>query len=181
MGGGRDAKIAMSHQIAELVKSGDICAAFEFLTNSTATNYEEFSSTGLYQTVLVALASYEPLEATTQADKLYKTIVDSGYHPTSEVVNAIVAIWAKSGRENSADRCMQYIRSLWSKHDQTGDEQFVPMRSSYVSAIASLSRGRSRIGRENAEQAEALLEEMEKRRVSHPRLSLNTVTVNAVL
>ena len=181
MRGSGDAKIAISQQIAELAKSGDICAALEFLTNSTATNFVEFSSSGLYLTVLAALAKYEPLEATTQADKLYRTIVDSGYHPTSEVVNTIVAIWAKSGRENSADRCIKYIRSLWTRHDQTGDEQFVPMRSSYVSAIAALSRGRGRIGRESAEQAEALLEEMEKRRVSHPRLSPNTVTVNAVL
>ena len=181
MGRNRDTTISISQQIAEFVESGDIDTSLKLLKNSTVTNYEEISNTGLYQTFLVALVTLEHPKATTLADELYKTIVDSGYHPTGEVVNLIVAIWAKSGKENAADRCIQLIRSLWSKHDQTSDDQFVPMRSSYVSAIVALSRGKSRIGRENAERAEALLEEMEKRRLGHPRLSPNTITVNAVL
>jgi hypothetical protein len=153
----------------------------QLLKDSTATNYENFSSEGLYQTVVAALAARRLLEAPQLADELYQTIVGTGNHPSSKVVNSIIAIWSKSSKENAADICIRYIRSLWSKHDETGDEDFVPMRSSYTSAVAALSKRKSRPGRENAEQAEALLEEMEKRRTNYPRLSPNTITVNAVL
>lgn len=180
-GGTSEGPSTTSQHIKELAEKGDIKTSLQMLKDSTSTCYEDYLKEGVYQAVLATLAASRLPEAPQQANDMYQTIIESGFHPSGEVVNSIIAVLAKSNQETSGDTCNRYITALWSKHAETGDERFVPMRSSYISAITCLSRGRTRPGRERAEQAEALLEEMEKRRVDYPRLSPNTVTVNAVL
>jgi len=178
----------ISQQILDLAEKGKMEASFRLLLESTLQHHEEFMSNGLYLSILTTLSRSRHPEGPQLADELYKTLVNQGDHPTGKIVNSIIAVWAKSGHEDSAAKCIQYIQSQWTRYHQDvdnemggGEEQFVPMRSSYTSAITALSRGKNRSGRASAERAEALLEEMERRRQEFPRLSPNTITVNAVL
>lgn len=164
-------------EIRELLVAGQVEAAIALAKDSTDHPLDEKA----YQIVLQSLSDIESEDAPDIADNLLHSMLDQGLVPSNVIYNLVIAVWSKSTRKEASKKCIQYLRDLWSCHEKKGDDCFVPMRSSYISSITSLSRSTRKPGSENAEAAEALLEEMEERRHLYPQLAPNAVAVNAVL
>lgn len=171
----------ISERIKGLLDHGDVEAAIRLLQDSIDTQHDRLYTEKTYHAALTALASHNLPGAGELADDLCQTLASCGHYPSADIMNAIITVWAKSTEAEAGEICAGYIQSLWSKFGETGDEQYVPMRSSYISTINALSRGRNQTGEEKAQKAEAMLEEMEMKRISHPRLAPNTITINSVL
>lgn len=141
-----------------------------------------------YCTILSTLAATdEPSESSLQQiERLFdrmKSLSENGQQPqltpTASAYNLLVLALSKSSREDAGDRCCGLLSELWQKYNATSDSRFVPLKSTYVSTLTALAR--SGRGREAAERAEELLEEMEQRRSKHPDLAPTTICVNIVL
>jgi hypothetical protein len=98
---------------------------------------------------------------------------------TTDEVNSIIGRLSKSKRKDAAQKADDLLTELWSHYIATDDQAYLPTRATYVSTISAWAR--SGLGRQAAERAEALLEEMEAHRAQHPAMGPNTASVNAVL
>lgn len=100
--------------------------------------------------------------------------------PTTAVYNQIIRIWSNSGQGTKAsDRCLELLKELWAYHKDTHDLRCLPDQTTYLGTLTALAQSRG--GRLAAEQAEALLEDMEKVRATHPSLGPTTRCINLVL
>lgn len=180
--GSENSPSTLGQRIGNLVAEGNFKASVQLLKESVSPDSGHFVEDEAYKTILRALSDGGADDGPDIAEDVLSVYVqDHGSIPTSEICNIIISVWAKSSRQEAAEKCRAHLESLWDQHSKTGDERFVPMRSSYISTIATLSRSRHRLGRENAEKAEELLEEMEEKRRKYPQLSPNTIAVNTVL
>ncbi len=172
---------SFSQKIIDLVAGGQVDAALHLLRNSSNEASESEVEEKAYVIVLQSLSEFEIENAPDIADELMNSMLARGLHPSNSVYNLVISIWSMSIRKEASKKCVQYLEDLWSQHEKSEEEKFVPMRSSYISTITSLARSLRKPGSENAEKAESLLEEMEEKMKKYPQLSPNTVAVNAVL
>jgi pentatricopeptide repeat protein len=99
--------------------------------------------------------------------------------PTALTYNAVILTWAKACSRQSGKRCDELMQELRSRYDETSNGAYLPLKATYVSTLAAwASSGR---GKEAAERAEAILEEMEGLRLVHPHLAPSTICANIVL
>jgi hypothetical protein len=172
---------SLLEKVNALVDRCQVEAAARLIIQSARTTDHVKVEERVYQVVLQSLSDARTFDAPDLADDLFQSLLDQDHLPSSEIYNLVIAIWSKSTRKEASQKCTNYLQDLWSQLEKSGEEKFVPMRSSYISTITSLSRSNRRPGTENAEKAEALLEEMEERRHQYPQLAPNTLAVNAVL
>lgn len=175
-------------EIKTLCKQGKILEAANVLEQAELSMAEKESNSwpeeSCYLTILKALTWESNSQSTMMAENIIDRMIDNSKNgkcepPSAQAYNAAICVWAESNRQNAASRCCEYLDMLWSLYDQTKDEKFVPLRSSYISTIDALSR--SRKGLEGAMEAERLLEDMERFSQIHPSLAPNTISFNAVL
>jgi len=105
---------------------------------------------------------------------------DNGFATTCRMYNSVILAWSKSFEGKAGPRCVELLQDLWSRYNQTRNSQCLPMKSTYVLTLTALARSAKRT-RETAQQAESLLEEMERLREEHAFLAPTTVCVNVVL
>jgi hypothetical protein len=99
--------------------------------------------------------------------------------PTALSYNAVILTWSKACTRQSGKRCDELMQELRLRYDETSNGAYLPLKATYVSTLAAwASSGR---GREAAERAEAILEEMEGLRLIHPHLAPTTICANIVL
>lgn len=99
--------------------------------------------------------------------------------PKGAAYNSVILAWSKSFQRESGQRCLELLEELWSRYNATGDSDYLPMKSTYISTLTAIARsGRNR---DNAVRAEALLDEMERVRHEHQFLAPTTICVNIVL
>jgi hypothetical protein len=179
----------LNDELRRLCESGLPQSAFELLEISEE-RFGQAGATGLpdemsFTIVIESLAGQGHTRAPDLADRMLQRMIDySKEHPaclpTAKAYNAVIFAWSKNSEiKQAAARCNECLEELWSQYEKTKDTRFIPPRSSYISTITALSRSRG--GRRAAEQAEELLESMEKRRVKHPHLAPTTLCTNAVL
>ena len=172
----------MCEIIRNLTAIGQIEEALEILKDSATPEHDLIAQEKAHLIVIRALSDSKMANAPEIAEELINNLLRQGFHPHADLFNLVISIWSKSGRKEASRKCMGYLENLWSYHDQSGDKRLVPMRSSYISTIHALSRfSFNRPGQAQAEMAEALLEEMEAKRILYPHLAPNTIAVNAVL
>jgi hypothetical protein len=172
----------LAQNIRDLTESGKLEEAVQLLKASASQDHDLLAEEKNYQIVLKALFDSKIVDAPEMADELLNDLLRQGFHPSAELFNVVISIWSKSGRKEAKEKCVNYLDDLWSFHAETGDERLIPMRSSYISTMHALSRTfYNKPIQEQAEKAEALLEEMEEKRAMYPQLAPNTIAVNAVL
>ena len=173
----------LAEKVRELTTSRQLQEAIQLLKESSASQEHDFiSEEKSYHIVLHALSESQIADAPEIADELLNNLLRQGFHPSSDLFNLVISIWSQTGRKKASKKCIGYLEDLWSYHEQTGEDRLVPMRSSYISTIHAISRSFfNRPEKEQAEKAEALLEEMEAKRVLYKQLAPNTIAVNAVL
>jgi hypothetical protein len=99
--------------------------------------------------------------------------------PTALSYNAVILTWSKACKRQSGKRCDELMQELRVQYDETSNGANLPLKATYVSTLAAwASSGR---GKEAAERAEAILEEMEGLRLVHPHLAPTTICANIVL
>ena len=79
------------------------------------------------------------------------------------------------------ERCLELLRELWTKYEETKDRKYVPLKSTYIATLNALSRSGG--GTKAAQQAEELLEEMEQQsqQKGHVHLEPTTLCFNILL
>lgn len=172
----------VERKICDFVADGDVESSVELLKHSIFPVSGQYVHDMAYEAILRALSDHSTDDAPTIAEEVLSTYIeDRGSPATNEIHNLVISIWSRSSRQDAAEKCCSMLDMLWMQHRKTGDDKFVPFRSSYISTITALSRSRRRRGQENAKTAEALLEELEEKKNKYPHLTPNTITVNAVL
>jgi hypothetical protein len=178
-------------EMERLCQAGDVDDALELLNQaearmiagSTASN-GPFPDHNSYTILMQAWASrdatatperLEPfLERMKELSKSYPACT-----PTALTYNAVILTWAKACTRQSGKRCDELMQELRLRYDETSNGAYLPLKATYVSTLAAwASSGR---GKEAAERAEAILEEMEGLRLVHPHLAPSTICANIVL
>lgn len=175
----------LDERIFKLCASDRMEEAVELLFQ---TNSDERPSEAAYSAILSKLASADKPSGSSlqQIEQLFhrmKSLSESGQQPqlapTASAYNSVVLAWSKTSRDDAGGRCCGLLSELWQKYNETSDSCFLPLESTYVSTLTALAR--SGRGREAAEHAEELLEEMERFRPKHPELAPTTICANIVL
>jgi hypothetical protein len=176
-------------EMERLCQVGDVDDALELLNQaeermtagSTNGPFPDYNS---YTILMQAWASrddtatperLEPfLERMKELSKIYPACT-----PTALAYNAVILTWAKACTRQSGKRCDELMQELRARYDETSNGAYLPLKATYVSTLAAwASSGR---GKEAAERAEAILEEMEGLMVVHPHLAPTTICANIVL
>lgn len=178
----------LGDRLESLCSEGKVSEAADLLRNAEISLAEKGQESWLeekcYVTILKSFSRLSKSQSTGMAEDLFKRMTQNsengiGPPPTALSYNSLISVWASSNQPQKADRCYEYLDSLWALYDETNDSKYVPLRSSYISTIDALAR--SRQGYDGAKRAEALLEDMESSRHDHPQLSPNKICFNAVL
>ena len=79
------------------------------------------------------------------------------------------------------ERCLELLNELWTKYEETKDKKYVPLKSTYIATLNALSRSGG--GTKAAQQAEELLEDMERQsqQNGHVHLEPTTLCFNILL
>jgi pentatricopeptide repeat protein len=178
-------------EMERLCQAGDVDDALELLNQAqermivaASSNDGPFPDHNSYTILMQAWASrdatatperLEPfLERMKELSKIYPACT-----PTALTYNAVILTWAKACTRQSGKRCDELMQELRSRYDETSNGAYLPLKATYVSTLAAwASSGR---GKEAAERAEAILEEMEGLRLIHPHLAPTTICANIVL
>jgi hypothetical protein len=175
-------------EMQRLCQAGDVDDALELLNQAEermiAASDGPFPDHNSYTILMQAWASrdatatperLEPfLERMKELSKIYPACT-----PTALTYNAVILTWTKAGTRQSGKRCDELMQELRSRYDETSNGAYLPLKATYVSTLAAwASSGR---GKEAAERAEAILEEMEGLRLIHPHLAPSTICANIVL
>lgn len=168
-----------AEQVVDILDRDDVDSAISFLMEAEKDSSTFDSDEDCYHVVIRALTRSNRPDSHLLAENLFEYGVQHDVQFGSKAYNSIILSWSESHKREGAQKCVKYLYGLWELYDERQEDQYVPMRSSYISTIAALSR--SRYGRRAAEKAEELLEEMETYRVQYPHLGPNTLCVNAVL
>lgn len=172
----------MVDDIIDLCAEGNVLDATKLLSESE--NSEIFDE-NYYVAMFKALKNkISNSQAAQLADELIDQLNEVSANgnlcrPTAASYNAVIIVWASSNRGDTANSCLGYLDTLWSKYNETGDANYVPLRSSYIHTINALAR--SRQGYRGAKRAESLLDDLEGLSHKYPRLGPNTMCYNAVL
>lgn len=177
----------INHELALLCKAGNVKEALKLLSvaeenigASDAAQIDEMS----YGTVIQGIANNNWPNSTSLAEELFLrmkrlAVTFPACAPKRFAYNAVIFTWSKTFLKNAGPRCHELLNELWGLYNRTDDLAYLPMKSSYISTLSAWARcGRKR---EAAQNAEALLEEMERYRSIHPHLAPTTFCVDAVL
>lgn len=143
-----------------------------------------FPNESSYTTIMLALAGQDGPADPDRLEGMLKKMKDlSRQYPACKPValtyNAVILAWSKAAKRNSGEQCDKLLKEVWARYTETGDAANVPIKASYVSTLAAwASSGK---GKQGAERAEVILEEMETLRIEHPHLAPTTICANIVL
>lgn len=175
-------------EMERLCQVGDVDDALELLNQAEermiANDSGPFPDHNSYTILMQALASRDKTAAPERLEPLLERMKElskiyPACTPTALTYNAVILTWAKACTRQSGKRCDDLMQELRLRYDETANGAYLPLKATYVSTLAAwASSGR---GKEAAERAEAILEEMEGLRLIHPHLAPSTICANIVL
>jgi hypothetical protein len=173
----------INSELARLCQMGNIAEAIALLSKNMVSSETEIDEMS-YATLVQSMVNKKWPNSTTLAEDFLRrmkrvAIMLPSCAPKRYAYNAVIFAWSKTFLKDAGPRCHELLNELWAAYNETEDLAYLPLRSSYISTLSAWARCGRKL--EAAQNAELLLEEMERYRAKHPHLAPSTFCVNTVL